>query len=89
MNPYKPAPEIFKDPVCSCGTPWKKICSRCNIAFCGDHVDPDKHSCRPDEVRPYPRKEEEAPKSQEPRDAKSEKPVQTELFPHGPNGKAR
>ena len=78
MNPYKPEAEIFPNPVCSCGTPWKKICPRCNIAFCWDHVPPEAHPCKPDEVRPYPRQGEKAP----------EKTVQTELFPPGTNGKA-
>ena len=53
-------PSIYPEALCcaGCRKPWEKWCRGCNLVYCSDHVDRKSHTCKPDEQRPYPPKEE-------------------------------
>lgn len=48
MRRYDP-PETFSGQfsgcAASCGSAWVKICSGCNLAYCGVHVELEAHKC--------------------------------------------
>jgi len=80
-------PQVFPATLCAagCGKPYEKWCRQCNLVYCKEHVDRQRHKCKPDEVRPYPsgRTTPKKGRADEKPPAPSRGP---DLFPPQPNG---
>jgi hypothetical protein len=47
-------PEVYSLPLCAsdCRKLWEKYCRGCNLVFCADHVEREKHGCANRDQRP-------------------------------------
>lgn len=47
-------PEVYSLPVCaaSCKNLWEIYCKGCNLVFCADHIEREKHGCANRDQRP-------------------------------------